>query len=239
MPFDWPALSAALFSGLAGSVHCAAMCGGIASGLGSLAGQGRADLAAAARINAGRIGGYVLAGALAGASGGGVLSLAPEIGLALRMALGAGLVLVALRLLDSGRRLTALHRPGTRLWRWVAPLQQRLLPANTRLRQLGLGMIWGWLPCGLSSALLFTAWLQADALQAALLMLAFGLGTLPAMLPLSYSGQRLGGFLATPAWRRAAGAVVLFAGVLTIAAPWLMHVPALHGLLSGLGCRTQ
>lgn len=239
MPTDWLALSAALLSGLAGSVHCVAMCGGIATGLGSLAGQGRPDLAAATRINLGRLGGYVLAGAVVGAFGSGLLRWAPQAGLGLRIAFGAALVLVALRLLDSGRRLAVLHRTGAHLWQWLAPLRRRLLPATTPLRQLGLGLIWGWMPCGLSTALLFTAWLQADALQAALLMLAFGLGTLPAMLPLSYSGQRLGRLLSTPGWRRASGVGVLLAGVLTMTAPWLMHVPALHGLLAGLGCRTS
>lgn len=239
MPIDWVALSAALLSGLAGSVHCVAMCGGIATGLGSLAGQGRADFAAAARINTGRVGGYMLAGALAGAFGNGLLRWAPQTGLGLRIALGAALILVALRLLDSGRRLPALHRSGTRLWQWLAPLRRHVLPATTSARQLGLGLIWGWMPCGLSTALLFTAWLQADAVQAALLMLAFGLGTVPAMLPLSYSGQRLGRLLTAPGWRRTSGVGVLIAGVLTMTAPWLMHVPALHGLLAGLGCRTS
>lgn len=237
MPIDWLALAAALISGLAGSVHCVAMCGGIATGLGSLAGQGRPGFGAALRINAGRIGGYVAAGALVGGLGRGLLALAPQLGLALRVALGAALVLIALRLLDSGRRLAVLHKSGTALWQWLAPLRRRLLPANTAARQVGLGMLWGWLPCGLSTAVLFAAWLQADAWHAALLMLAFGLGTLPAMLPLSYAGLRLGGLFASPGLRRAGGVLVLLSGVLTMAAPWLMHSPLLQPLLAGLGCR--
>ena len=236
MPIDGLALGAALISGLAGSVHCVAMCGGIATGLGSLAGQGRPGFGAALRINGGRIAGYVLAGVVVGSVGHGLLALAPQLGLALRVALGAALVLIALRLLDSGRRLAMLHKSGTALWQWLAPLRRRLLPANTPTRQLGLGMLWGWMPCGLSSAMLFAAWLQADVLQSALLMLAFGLGTLPPMLPLSYSGLRLGGLFARPGLRRAGGVLVLLSGVLTMAAPWLMHSPLLQPLLAGLGC---
>ena len=67
-------------------------------------------------------------------------------------------------------------------------------------------------------------------------MLAFGLGTLPVMLPLTWSGQRMGRWLTRPALRRTAAALVLAMGALTIAAPWLMRIPALHGVLAALGC---
>ena len=53
-------------------------------------------------------------------------------------------------------------------------------------------MLWGWLPCGLSATVLLAAWLQASAVHGALLMLAFGAGTLPAMVPLTWSGARIG-----------------------------------------------
>ena len=99
-------------------------------------------------------------------------------------------------------------------------------------------MLWGWLPCGLSATLLTTAWLQASALHGALTMTAFGLGTLPIMLPLTWSGARLGQRLQRGGLRIAAGALVLSAGLVTLSAPWLMQVPALHGALSALGCRT-
>ena len=82
-----------------------------------------------------------------------------------------------------------------------------------------------------------TAWLQASALNGTLTMLAFGLGTLPVMLPLTWSGARLGQRLQRGGLRSAAGILVLLAGLITIAAPWLMQVPALHGVLSALGCR--
>ncbi|MFZ2752547.1 MAG: sulfite exporter TauE/SafE family protein, partial [Lysobacteraceae bacterium] len=80
--------------------------------------------------------------------------------------------------------------------------------------------------------------LQASALHGALTMAAFGLGTLPIMLPLTWSGARLGQRLQRGGVRIAAGALVLSAGLVTLAAPWLMQVPALHGVLSALGCRT-
>jgi hypothetical protein len=69
-------------------------------------------------------------------------------------------------------------------------------------------------------------------------MLAFGLGTLPVMLPLTWAGARLGQRLQRSGWRTAAGALVLGAGLLTLAGPWLMHAPAMHAALAALGCRS-
>lgn len=234
MPVDWPVLLAALLAGLLGGVHCAAMCGGIATGFSALSPRGGWPLAW--QVNLGRVAGYVLAGAAAGIVGGGLLALArsPWLAVGLRMLVGAALVVLALRLL--GVRRAGLSGPGQRLWQWLRPLQRPLLPADSAPKRILLGVLWGWLPCGLSLGLLTIAWLQADARNGALTMAAFGLGTLPVMLPLTWSGARLGRWLQRPGWRAAAGALVLAAGVLTLAAPWLMHVPALHGPLAALGC---
>lgn len=230
------ALSAVLLTGLLGSVHCAAMCGGIATGLSM--GAARQGLAAAWQLNLGRVGGYVLAGALVGGLGDGLLRLFEWSALAIgmRVLVGAVLVVMALRLLDRQGRLGFLARPGARVWRWLQPLHRRVLPANTVPRRLAAGALWGWLPCGLSSTVLAAAWLQADARAGALTMAVFGLGTLPVMLPLTWSGARVGRWLQRPGFRRGAAMFVLGAGVLTLSAPWLMHVPALQGWLGMLGC---
>ena len=67
-------------------------------------------------------------------------------------------------------------------------------------------------------------------------MPAFGLGTLATMLPLTWTGARLGQRLQRGPARTAAGLLVLSAGAVTLAAPWLMQVPALHGVLRAMGC---
>ncbi len=237
MPIDWLVLLAASTSGLLGGLHCLAMCGGIATGFSAASpGQG---WTAAIQLNLGRVGGYVLAGAIVGLFGHGLLSVLrdPWIGIALRMLVGVALVVVALRLFGVRALPGFLARPGTRAWTWLAPLQKRLLPANTAPRRLAAGMLWGWLPCGLSFSLLTVAWMQADPRNSALTMLAFGLGTLPVMLPLTWSGQRVGRWLQRPGLRTTAGGLVLILGLLTIAAPWLMQVPALHDVLASLGCQ--
>jgi len=226
MPIDWLVLSAALISGLMGGLHCAAMCGGIATGFSALS-SSSTPWAMALQANLGRVGGYALAGAIVGGFGHGLLSVLrlPWLGFTLRLLVGLALIVLALRLLGRGRWFNQLPGPGTQVWSWLRPLQSRLVPANTAPRRLLLGLLWGWLPCGLSMSLIGVAWLQASARNGALTMLAFGLGTLP-----------VAGRLQRPPLRHLAAGLVLLMGLVTIAAPWLMQLPALHGALSALGC---
>ncbi|WP_109123921.1 sulfite exporter TauE/SafE family protein [Dyella sp. C11] len=236
MSIDVLTLSAALLSGLLGGVHCAAMCGGIATGFSVW--SPRHGLPSSLQLNTGRVLGYALAGALVGGMGDGVLRLFEWHGLMLvmRMAMGVVLVLVALRLLDHQGRLRFLARPGMHVWRWLRPLQKRVLPANTASRRLLAGMVWGWMPCGLSTTMLAAAWLASSTVGGALIMTVFGLGTWLVMVPLTWSGARVGRWMQREGARRGAAALVLFAGVVTMAGPWLMQVPSLHGVMGWLGC---
>ena len=233
MPIDWLTLGAAAMAGLLGGAHCAAMCGGIATGFQAMA--GRPGFASALQTNLGRVGGYVLAGAIAGGLGQGIVQVARMEWLALgaRMLVGVVLVLAALRL--SGH-VPLLDRASLGAWKLLRPLQQRLMPLDSAPRRVAAGMLWGWLPCGLSTTLLAAAWLQASAQNGALTMAAFGLATLPVMLPLTWSGARLGRWLQAPRRRMAGVALLLLAGLLTIASPWLMHAPGMPAVLAALGC---
>ncbi|MFT3898370.1 MAG: sulfite exporter TauE/SafE family protein [Thermomonas sp.] len=237
MPVDLMVLGAALLTGLLGGVHCAAMCGGIATGF-PLASRG---WWAALQPNLGRVAGYALAGAIVGGFGHGLLGVArvPALGIAMRAMVGIVLVIAGLRLLDRKGRLPRFFGgPANRLWLRLRPLQRRLIPADTAGKRVALGLLWGWMPCGLSTTLLAAAWLQASAAHGAMTMAAFGLGTLPVMVPLTWAGARLGQRLQRGPLRTGAGLLVIAAGALTLAAPWLMQVPALHGLLAALGCRS-
>ena len=235
---DWLTFGAAFLAGLLGGAHCAAMCGGIATGFSALHGRGGWRLALEA--NGGRMLGYVLAGAIAGGIGHGIVTLARSDTLMLvsRMAVGVVLLIAAARLLDRRGRFNPFARVSARFWQRLQPLARRLGPGDSSARRIALGVLWGWLPCGLSTTLLAAAWLQGDARHGALTMAAFGLGTLPVMLPLTWSGQRIGRWLQRPALRSAAGATIAVAGLVTLSAPWLMHLPQMHGVLSMLGCLT-
>lgn len=58
-----------------------------------------------------------------------------------------------------------------------------------------LGMLWGWLPCGMVYSVLAGAAVSGDAVNGAAIMAAFGAGTLPLLLALGagISRARLGG----------------------------------------------
>ena len=238
MPIDLLVLAAAALTGLLGGVHCVAMCGGIATTLGAAPMAGKA-LQSALLVNVGRVLGYALAGALVGGLGGGLLGLIRIEGLAtgLRVLVGLVMIIAALRLLWP-QRFHLLNTPGQHLWRWLQPLRERMVPASGPARPLVLGVFWGWLPCGLSSTMLVAAWLEASALHGGLLMLAFGLGTLPLMTSLSWSGAHFAARLAKPAWRGTAAALIAGAGLLTLLAPWLAVMPVMDSVLTALGCRS-
>ncbi|HRQ66336.1 MAG TPA: sulfite exporter TauE/SafE family protein [Xanthomonadaceae bacterium] len=242
MPLDLITLTAAFLAGLLGSVHCAVMCGGLASGFAAStgAGPGHATLTAAIHLNLGRVLGYTLAGLLVAGIGAGILRTVDidTLAFALRLAVGAVLILVGLRLLDRKGRLAFLSTPGGWLWKRIHPMSKALLPADRAYKQVALGALWGWIPCGLSWTMLFAAWFTADALHGALTMAAFGLGTLPAMLPLTWGSGRLARRLSTGSSRTLLAAFVIVAGVITLAAPLLAQVPAIHAVLERLGCRT-
>jgi sulfite exporter TauE/SafE len=237
MPIDLIALGAAWLSGLFGGVHCLAMCGGIATGFAAAPRTGSA-FRHALLLNLGRIGGYTLAGAIVGGLGGGLLRAARLEGAAtgLRALVGLVLILTAARLLFPAR-FHGLTRLGHSAWQGLRPLRERLIPAQGAARPLVLGLFWGWLPCGLSTTLLMAAWLEASAWHGALLMAAFGLGTLPLMTGVSWSGAHFARTLAQPHWRYAAAALIAAAGALTLAAPWLARSAAAHAWLLALGCR--
>ena len=232
---DWLTIGAAFMAGLLGGAHCAAMCGGIATGFQAL--SARSGWMTAVESNLGRVAGYVLAGAVAGGLGQAIIQASRLHWLLVgsRMLVGLVLVVAALRL-SGVLGVVAPRWAGASAWRLLAPLQRRLLPIDSRTKRIAAGMLWGWLPCGLSTTLLVAAWLQASAWHGALTMAAFGLGTLPVMLPLTWSGARLGRWLHDPIRRNAAAAAVMLAGLATLAAPWLANAPGVGRILSALGC---
>lgn len=193
MPAEATLLSAFVV-GLLGGVHCIGMCGGIVGALTwGLPAEVRVHparlLPYVFAYNGGRIASYTAAGAAMGALGGLVTDLTALHQGRLMLQMVAGLFLVALGLYLGGWwfGLHRLERAGTLLWRHIEPLGRRLLPVRSPLQALLLGTLWGWLPCGLVYSVLIWSISAGGALQGGLLMLSFGLGTLPLMAGLGMS----------------------------------------------------
>ncbi|MGB4673077.1 MAG: sulfite exporter TauE/SafE family protein [Azovibrio sp.] len=198
--------------GLLGGTHCVGMCGGIVGAL-SLGGPPRLSLHLA--YNLGRILSYALAGAIVGALGAGSMALSEQLPLRLVLMLFANLMLVALGfyLLGVTRALALTEQLGQRLWHRLQPLGKRFLPARTVARAFPLGLLWGWLPCGLVYSALATALGAGSAGKGALLMLAFGLGTLPNLLLAGLLLARFRKWVQKPLVRALAGFLILAYGL--------------------------
>jgi len=209
-------LGAAFLAGLAGGAHCAAMCGGlvgIASGARACELSRLAWWRRAFAYNAGRIASYVAAGAITGALGaaGLVLRGTPVVQQTLLAVMSASLIMLAAYIGGFAPIVRTIESAGAILWRRIEPHSRRFLPVNSAPRAFGLGLVWGWLPCGMVYAALVASLATADIRHGALLMLAFGLGTLPNLLAIGASF----GYVARMARSRVARAAfaVLIAGI--------------------------
>src|SRR5690606_31194903 len=114
---------------------------------------------------------------------------------------------------------------GRGLWRFIQPLTRRFMPVSSVPRALILGALWGWLPCGLVYSTLLWAASQGNALDSALLMFAFGLGTWPVLLATGLAAERLTALLRNRGVRIAGGLLVILFGLWTLPGPhqaWLM-----------------
>jgi len=214
-------LLAAFVAGLMGGAHCAAMCGGIVGIVSTpraasdrVIRQWRYALA----YNGGRIFSYAVAGALAGALGQGGLALrgGPLAQQVLLFIAGATLLMLALYMAGVTPIARGLEAAGSIVWRRIQPYSRWFLPADSVPRALGLGAVWGWLPCGMVYAVLLTAMATADVRQGALVMLAFGLGTLPNMLALALLFGQFRKFAALRPVRLATGMVIGGLGIFSI-----------------------
>lgn len=175
--------TAAFMLGLMGSPHCLGMCGAI-SALSAASSAGRSPILMLG-FQFGRISSYALIGAI----GGGIAAwLGAEfmvVGKALRLLASVLLIMVAVALAGWWRGGGLIERGGAKIWRRIQPLTVKLLPADRLPKALALGVLWGFLPCGLIYSSLAWASTSGSASQAAALMFFFGLGTLPAMLAVS------------------------------------------------------
>lgn len=233
MTVTWAILGAAVLTGFLGGVHCVGMCGGIVAAVaGQSAGNARPWLIHLA-YNTGRITSYAIAGAAAGSVGSLGLMFDKWLPVQITLYVVANLLLIALGLYLAGMRspITRFEHLGAGLWRHIQPFTRRFLPADSVPKAFALGMLWGWLPCGLVYTVLFTALLSGSALNGAILMLAFGLGTLPNLMAAAVLLQRSRSLLASKPARLFSGAMVMAFGVYGIARAVSLGAQIKGGLL--------
>ncbi len=216
MPVDLT-FGAAIVVGLLGSSHCLGMCGGIVAALNMGVADGPTNkpkslLVYQLSYNGGRISSYLLVGLLAGSLGAGLtqLGISPLAG---KLVAAAFMVALGLYLANWWRGLAVLEKLGAKLWRHIQPLGKRLFPIRSPLQAYLLGLLWGWLPCGLVYAVVAWSLTTGNAYDGAMLMLGFGLGTLPAMLIAGKVFSFFKGWVQSPLVRTSAGVILIAFGL--------------------------
>lgn len=220
-----PLLVSALVLGLLGGGHCLGMCGGLMGALTmAIPPEQRAKrLRLLVAYNIGRVLSYATAGLLIGLAGWAVASSPAALGL--RVIAALLLICMGMYLAGWWSGLTRIEALGRGLWRHIQPYASRLMPVRSLPRALLLGALWGWLPCGLVYSTLLWAASQGDALDSALLMLAFGIGTWPVLLATGLAAERITAMLRNRGVRMAGGILVILFGLWTLPGPhqqWLM-----------------
>ncbi len=214
--------------GLVGSVHCAGMCGPLALALPASGSGARTFLAGRLAYNSGRIVTYCALGALFGLVGK-TLFLA---GVQRWSSIALGVLLLAGLF---GSRWLALWSPVTALVNTVKAGMTSLLQQRSVVSLGVLGMLNGFLPCGLVYVACAGAAANSSSLEGATYMAAFGLGTVPMLLAISCSGR-----LMPLSWRanlrKAIPVSVCLLAALLILRGMGLGIPGISPDLSGAGC---
>lgn len=225
---------AAFLVGLLGGVHCVGMCGGIVGALclgldrsldqssleqdSQKKNKARSALPYLLFYNAGRISSYTLAGVLMGSIGWLGSHLLDIHALQKILEIIAAFFMLALGLYIAGwwRVLARIERLGGNvIWKRLQPLGQRFMPVTTYQQAFALGLVWGWLPCGLVYSVIIWTIATQSPLEGGLLMLSFGFGTLPNLLLMGVFASSLNQFIQQPWVRQVAGVLIMaFAVVL-------------------------
>jgi sulfite exporter TauE/SafE len=202
-------LAAGALLGLAGSLHCAAMCGPLAIWAHGRPSPGARGATAALGYHAGRLSTYAVLGVVLGATGG--VAVSSGWGRALAIGLAAWLVVQAASAAGLLRRVSRVMTAPAPV-RWVRDrarsVSSRVLRGAMSRRNgaaaAAAGLVTGLMPCGLLHAALAGAAAAAGPLDGAAFMMAFGLATTPALAGVVWAGTRLGPRRALRAGRAAA-----------------------------------
>jgi sulfite exporter TauE/SafE/copper chaperone CopZ len=208
----------AFLFGLAASVStCMAVTGGLLVAVAAKYNEAYAELTAIQRLkphiyfNVGRVLSYTVLGAAIGALGS-VLMLSPQTTSVLTLAASLLMIVLGLQML---RLLPSFGRLVPALSKGLAHRIHDFGVRNARGGAFLLGALTFFLPCGFTQALQLYSLSKVSAVTGALTMLAFALGTLPALLSLSVLSSFAQGS-AQKYFLRLAGAAVIVLGYYNI-----------------------
>ncbi|MDJ0880155.1 MAG: sulfite exporter TauE/SafE family protein [Gammaproteobacteria bacterium] len=220
-------LLSALLMGLIGSTHCVGMCGGIISTLSTnFSGQSQGhSFSIQLFYNLGRISTYSFFGLMIGFFSSKLMELLPDPHAFSMKIAGVFFILLGLYISQLLNSFKYFEAAGQKLWVKIEPFGRHYLPAQTPFAALKLGLVWGWLPCGLVYSALALAMTQLNPLHSALTMFAFGLGTLPTLLLIGHFAQNVKNILQNKRVRIILGLILIVYGITQILgySTFMMH----------------
>lgn len=200
-------LWSAVILGVLGSLHCIGMCGPIAFVLPLSHNNPLQKTAQIFLYHTGRIFSYSLLGLMFG-----VLGKALYVsGLQQRLSIVIGLLIIIAVLLP--KKVTAKFNSTKPVYKVIFKIKNRLgllLKQKNKKALLTIGVLNGFLPCGLVYMALFGAVAMGQPVKSTFYMALFGLGTIPLMTGAAY----LGNFLSVTARQKIRQLVPVFVVVL-------------------------
>ena len=204
-------LFALFLTGLFAGSHCLGMCGGLVTAMTLNLPADSKRFAFILCYNSGRIASYVLIGAILG--GLGQMVAVRPVQNVLYVIASLLLIGIGLHLAGLNSAVTLIEKIGQPIWQRLQPFMVKLLPVNTLPQALAVGALWGWLPCGLVYSVSIAALSSGRAVNGALCMLAFGLGTLPNLLLMGTFASLLREWMQKKPLRLMTGLIVAGIGV--------------------------
>jgi len=219
---------AAMLVGLLGSTHCIAMCGGIVTALSFSTKTATPSLSARlpyiVSYNLGRITTYTITGYILTFIAASAYQRGLDEIINLQIISAIFLILLGLYISRWWTILIHLESAAKLVWKYLEPVSRRWIPVRTAYQAFLVGLIWGWLPCGMVYSALVYAMASADAMQGAMIMLGFGIGTLPTLLLMGSSAALLQRLIQNKRVRQIAGGIIILMGVMT----WYLAVSGAH-----------
>ncbi|MDO4433308.1 MAG: sulfite exporter TauE/SafE family protein [Alysiella sp.] len=196
--------------GFFGGTHCVGMCGGLSTAFALQLPPHIKRIWLILLLNVGRMCSYIVVGTLMGvvSQAGGILQQTHYWQLWLAGLADLLLLFTGLYLAGVSHFAAKIENLGKPLWRKFNPLLNKLLPIRSVPACFAVGVLWGWLPCGLVYNASLYALGSGSAIQGALYLAAFGLGTLPNLLAMGFFAVQLQTLLHRRIVRFCAGSMV-------------------------------
>jgi hypothetical protein len=223
----WTFVITGFILGISSSLHCIGMCGPIAMALPLNRRSNATILSGSLQYNLGRTITYALLGVVAGLFG----LTVNTFGFLQWASIFAGVFLILYAWRKLFTRIRFLHVPNFFFTTQMNGVLGKIIKSNNPAKLWLFGALNGLFPCGMVYAALLNAILAGSPVNSSLAMISFGLGTIPAMLFVSFaigkiSKERQRSF------RRALPYILSLVGVIVILRGMNLNIPYLSPRVS-------